>query len=129
MATKDTATTYLLVHGPSGTVVADRVTLASTWWQRGWGLIGSPALNAGEGLWLRGVRSVHTMGMRYAIDLLFLDRAGRCQGVCQGVRPGRLVAGPPGTTDTIELAEGTVGRSGLFESMETFELCAKSFEE
>ena len=39
-------------------------------------------------------RSVHTFGMRFAIDVVFLDAQGRVLAIESGVRPGRVVAEP-----------------------------------
>jgi len=50
---------------------------ARTAWQRLRGLLGHPALPCCRGLWIRRCRAVHTCGMRYAIDVAFLDRGGR----------------------------------------------------
>jgi uncharacterized membrane protein (UPF0127 family) len=35
-------------------------------------------------------RSVHTFGMRFALDLVWLDRAGRVVAIERGVAPGRV---------------------------------------
>ena len=37
-------------------------------------------------------RSVHTFGMRFPIDVVFLDRHGWPIAIERGVRPGRVVA-------------------------------------
>lgn len=57
--------------------------------QRGHGLLGRDALPAAYGLWL-GTRSVHTLGMRFPLDLLWLDRSGRVTRLDRDVGPGRL---------------------------------------
>jgi uncharacterized membrane protein (UPF0127 family) len=46
---------------------------------------------AGEGLLIPACSSVHTIGMRFPLDLVFLDRRGRPLAVHRGVRPLRLV--------------------------------------
>ncbi|HZA59349.1 MAG TPA: DUF192 domain-containing protein [Solirubrobacterales bacterium] len=46
---------------------------------------------AGPGLLIPRCRSVHTFGMRFALDLHFLDGEGRTVEVRRGVPPGRLV--------------------------------------
>jgi len=45
----------------------------------------------GWGLLLPRCRSVHTFGMRFAIDVVFLDSRGRVVRVVCGLRPGRIV--------------------------------------
>lgn len=47
---------------------------------------------AGSGLLIPGCRSVHTFGMRFAIDVAFLDSDGVVISRRLGVRPRRIVA-------------------------------------
>lgn len=73
------------------------------------GLLNTPALAKGDGLLLRGVKAVHTKGMHFAIDLVFLDRTNRVVGMLSEVEPGRTkILGPPGTRATLELGTGTL---------------------
>ena len=46
---------------------------------------------AGPGLFIPRCRSVHTFGMRFTIDVFFLDSGGNCLSVRCGVPPGRIV--------------------------------------
>ncbi|MGZ5356197.1 MAG: DUF192 domain-containing protein [Solirubrobacterales bacterium] len=45
---------------------------------------------AGAGLLIPRCRSVHTFGMRFELDLLFLDRTGTVLELRRAVRPGRI---------------------------------------
>ena len=54
------------------------------------GLAGLRALPGGIALLLPRTRSVHTLGMRFALDLVWLDRDGRVVRVDRGVRPWRV---------------------------------------
>lgn len=47
---------------------------------------------AGPGLLIPRCRSVHTLGMRFPIDVVFLDRQGVCLSVRRRVGPGRVVS-------------------------------------
>jgi uncharacterized membrane protein (UPF0127 family) len=47
---------------------------------------------AGPGLLIPRCRSVHTFGMRFPIDVVFLDRGGREVARRVAVRSGRVVA-------------------------------------
>ncbi len=100
---------YLLKHGPTGRIVA-AVSRAESWWARGWGVLGRPALNAGEGLWLPRVASVHTLGVRFALDLLFLDAEGRAVRLAPRVPPGRWLVRADGARHVVELGAGTLAR-------------------
>ena len=58
------------------------------------GCSGSPcstASGAGAGLLIPGCRSVHTFGMRFDLDLLFLDEDGRVTELRRSVPPWRFV--------------------------------------
>jgi uncharacterized protein len=57
---------------------------------------------AGAGLLIPRCSSVHTFGMRFALDLLFLDRDGRPCSVRRAVPPRRL-AWDRRATDVLEL--------------------------
>jgi hypothetical protein len=54
------------------------------------GLAGLRDLPAHAGLLLPRTRSVHTCGMRFALDLVWLDAANAVVRVDRGVRPWRL---------------------------------------
>ena len=56
------------------------------------GLAGLPALPPRVGLLLPRTRSIHTFGMSFALDLLWLDRDGRVLRVDRDVPPGRFRA-------------------------------------
>lgn len=55
------------------------------------GLARLDASEAGPGLLIPRCSSVHTFGMRFTLDLVFLDRAGRPLGVRRNVPPRRVV--------------------------------------
>lgn len=56
---------------------------------------------------------IHTFGMRFAIDVVILDRSGRVLRVTSRVRPNRLVWPVRGGHLTIELGEGVSQAAGL----------------
>jgi uncharacterized membrane protein (UPF0127 family)/CheY-like chemotaxis protein len=76
------------------------------------GLLGRPALPAGEGLLLRPAGSIHTAFMRFSIDALFLDRRLRVLAIAEEVRPWRI-AGRRGARAVLELAAGESARLGV----------------
>lgn len=57
---------------------------------------------------------VHTVGMRYALDLAFLDRTGRVRKLVSGVRPIRI-AGSFAADATLELPAGALASMALKE--------------
>ena|SRR5829696_8797227 len=54
------------------------------------GLAGLRAIDTRMGLELPRCRSVHTLGMRFPLDLIWLDGDGAVVRVDRAVRPGRL---------------------------------------
>src|SRR5215213_7321992 len=54
------------------------------------GLAGLRTLSPATGLLLPGTRSVHTCGMRFALDLVWLDDQGRVVRIDQAVAPWRV---------------------------------------
>ena len=96
-----------------GTVVAERLRPAHTHWTRLRGLLGTRSLPAGEGLWIRPCRQVHMFGMRYAIDVVFLDAAHRVVALVSQLEPGRISPKVRDATSVLELPAGTIGRTGL----------------
>ena len=87
--------------------------MARTLMARVKGLLGRRSLGAQEALILPRCRSIHTFGMRFAIDAVFVDRAWRVVAMRSRLVPGRLIFPVVGAWGVIELADGTVGRAGL----------------
>lgn len=83
---------------------------------RGKGLMGREALDPGAGLLigagpLIAMMWIHTFFMRFALDLVFLDRDGRIVRIMCDVKPWRITAPVFGARCVIELEAGAVGRS------------------
>ncbi len=57
-----------------GTIVAAQVHVADTSLARLVGLLNRSRLEQDEGVWIFPSKGIHTLGMRFAIDVIFLDR-------------------------------------------------------
>jgi uncharacterized protein len=75
---------------PVATVLGREVPVAAGSRARLLGLAFLRSEQAGRGLLIPRCSSVHTFGMRFELDLVFLDRDGRALAVRLGVRPRRL---------------------------------------
>ena len=82
-------------------LLGDKVRTASTFFSRFVGMLGTAAIADGEGLWIVPCRSVHTLGMRYPIDVAFLDARGALE-----LRSGILAATGTVPGDRLEFEEG-----------------------
>jgi uncharacterized protein len=69
-----------------------RLAHARRWHERALGLLLTPRLDDPVGLWIDACNSVHMLGMRYAIDAVFLDAEGRVLRIAHSLRPWRVAA-------------------------------------
>ena len=90
----------------SGKELAGDLLLAESLLSRMKGLLGRRALASGEGLWIRPCKGVHTFGMRFPIDLLFLDRELRVIAVTRDLAPNRLTRIHMKAASVLELPSG-----------------------
>ncbi len=90
--------------------VVDGVELATTNRQRRKGLLGRDGLEGG--LWLEPCRQVHTLRMRFAIDVAYVDRAGRVLAV-RTMPPGRMGPLLLRSRSILEAEAGAFERWGL----------------
>lgn len=97
-----------LVNVRSGQVLATAIAFAVTRASRRQGLLGRDGLAPSSGLLLKPCSAVHTAFMRFAIDVIFIDRAGTVTRVVRGLRPWRI-AGSWRAHATIELGAGALG--------------------
>lgn len=87
--------------------VGNRIEVADTAARRNKGLLGRTRLDDGEGLWIVPCEAVHTFGMSFAIDLVYLDRQRRVLKVRNCVGPARISACLRAHS-ILELCPGTV---------------------
>lgn len=92
----------------TGDVLIERLFVAETFWQRFRGLQFARPLESDSGLLLRNCRSVHTMWMRFPIDLFFLTEDFRILETRVGVKPWRMVV--PKSKDVAHVIETSSGR-------------------
>lgn len=89
------------------TQIATSVEIAESGAKRSRGLLGRKGLGPGEGLWIVPCEAVHTFGMQFSIDLVYLDREYRIRKIRKNVRPWRLSA-CLSAHSVIELAAGAI---------------------
>ena len=87
-------------------VLADRADIADTGVKRRIGLLKHTGLNPGEGLWITPCEAVHTIGMKFAIDVLFLDKRRRVLKIRHAMPRWRM-SGSLFAHSVLELPSGT----------------------
>jgi len=94
-------------------VLGHRIEVATTFAERGRGLLGRTGLTEGEGLWIKRCNSIHMFGMRFPIDVAFVDKRGSVVKMLHGIRPGRMSGIYFKAKDALELPAGTLRRCGV----------------
>ena len=92
--------------------VALEVDVAATRATRRRGLLGRESLAATEGLLLSPCKAVHTVGMRFPIDVIFIDRDGRAVRIVPSLAPWRIAMSARAKA-VIELAAGQAEASDI----------------
>jgi uncharacterized membrane protein (UPF0127 family) len=100
-------------HGEQQLDVAVAATVAT----RLRGLLARPPLRPDQGLLLSPCNMVHTVGMRYPLDVVFLRHDGRVLHVAQQVPSNRLRLCWRARY-TLELAAGTAARCAIAPGMD-----------
>jgi hypothetical protein len=103
---------YELVNTRGGSVLASHVESAFDSTSRRRGLLGRDSVPKDFALIIAPCSSVHTLFMRFPIDVVFVSRDGTVVKTCRDVRPWRLAAAF-GAFAVIEAAPGFVERSGI----------------
>src|SRR6202171_5416915 len=96
------------------TFVATEAMLADSYLRRLVGLLGKTRRWAqlGRGLWIVPSRGVHTIGMMFPIDLIFLSKEKQVLHVEEHLRPFRISKVSLKATSVLELPPHTIYRSG-----------------
>jgi uncharacterized membrane protein (UPF0127 family) len=89
-----------------------RIGLADGWLARLRGMLARPAPGPGEGLLLTPCRSVHMYGMRFPLDVAFLDRRGAVVAIYPSLAPGSRTRWHRNAAQALELPAGALMESG-----------------
>ncbi len=95
-----------------GVLVADRAGAATSSRERRTGLLRHTVLPEGEALWIAPCEGIHTFGMKFPIDVLFLNKRKCVIKLRERMVPRRLSMCL--TADSVlELPPGTIARLGV----------------
>jgi uncharacterized membrane protein (UPF0127 family) len=100
-----------VVNRTRGTYLGVKIQVANTFFRRLLGLYTHRHLDFGDGVWLIPCNSVQTVGMRFPIDVVFLNSVRRVVRIAEAVKPGRVVGQVSGVHSTLELPMGVVKSS------------------
>jgi len=104
---------YVYVYNKTReTFLAFRVKVADTLLGRMIGLLGKRSLEPKGGVWIVPGNSVHTVGMLFKIDVIFIDKTFKVVGVRELLRPFSLTAPILRSESIIELPPYAIFKSG-----------------
>ena len=92
--------------------IGDAIREAGSFLARSRGLLGTDGLVPGEGLWISPCGSIHSFGMRFVFDALFLDRDMKVVGRYERFRRNRISRVFWSARGVLELPAGTIERTG-----------------
>ncbi len=102
-----------VLNQTKGTVVAEEVEIAHSFWARFKGLMLRASLPPGRGLLIDPSSSIHTAFMRFPIDVLFIDKQNRVVKVVAEIKPYRVALSRGHAV--LELGAGTAAGAGVEE--------------
>lgn len=79
---------------------------AKSLWPRLKGLLGKEQISNAEGLWILNCNSIHTIGMKFPIDCIFVDKKMQVRKIVENIRPGKIVLPVWGASSVIEVRAG-----------------------
>lgn len=101
-----------LIRVSDNAVLLEHLEVAKGFFKKAKGLLGRASIDENTGLLFEGCNSVHTFGMRFDIDVLFLDRHRKVTKVYFQLQPQRL-AFDMRARYVIELMGGVLAGKGI----------------
>lgn len=81
-------------------------------WSRLRGLMGAAPLDEGQGLWIKPCNGIHTCWMRFALDVVYLDRELQVVALDVAMPPWRFGRIRRGAHSVLELPPGAIAATG-----------------
>jgi len=97
-----------LINQTQNCELLPQLMLADSFWSRLVGLLGKSHLNIEEGMFFDHCNSIHTFGMKFSLDLIFLDKSMKVKALKRNVVPGRMTFPVFGARSVVEIASGSL---------------------
>jgi uncharacterized protein len=92
--------------------VIKNVKKTTNFYERMWGLLGKKKLDIEEGLLITPCSSVHTFGMRFTIDVVFLNKDLTIEKTVKSLKPWRMAVSNKSHM-VLELADDSINKLQL----------------
>jgi uncharacterized membrane protein (UPF0127 family) len=106
------ATMMRVLNLNRSTELASQAGLADGFFSRLRGLLGRDGLEPGTGLVIEPCTSIHMWGMKFALDVVHLNKQGKVVRLLPNMRPGSLGPYIWSSHTAVELPVGTIAASG-----------------
>jgi uncharacterized membrane protein (UPF0127 family) len=100
-----------VLNATKGTVLGDSVAVADTSLRRMVGLLGHAGLEPGTGMLITPSQAVHTIAMRFPIDIVFVDRNWRVLHLQPVLVPNRITGLHWRARCVLELPSGAIAQT------------------
>lgn len=100
--------TQKLLNKRTSQPVVDELKPVRGLWARFVGLMGAPELPEGKGLWFARCNWIHTLFVKFPLDIVYLDRDLRVVDLQTSLRPWRLPRPRLRASSVVELRAGSL---------------------
>lgn len=90
------------------TQIANQARLADSFMSRLVGLLKTPSLEQGQGLVITSCQQIHMFFMKYALDVIFIDKNNHVVGLVEHIKPGHVSPFYWSASKAIEVPAGTI---------------------
>lgn len=97
-----------LIHKESNNIIASHVITAKALKQRIKGLIGHKELQKQEAFWITACPSIHTLFMKFPVDVIFTDKKFCIVSLFANVAAGRVLFGGFKSRHVFEMRTGQI---------------------
>ena len=100
----------LIINERNGAIISLNATVATKYFDRMIGLLKKDKLKEGHALWIKPCNSIHTFGMKYPLDIIFLDKCNIVISLRINIKPNRFCVPRLLCHSAIELPAGSIER-------------------
>ncbi len=119
MSNEAAGKTLQVLNRSKGSVLCERLEVAESMAAQSRGLLGRDGLAPGAGMLFEGnwlpLMWMHMFFMRFAIDIVFLDKGNRVRRINHALKPWRVSSIVIGARRALELEAGAAARSSTSE--------------
>lgn len=96
------------INATSHKDLANNLVMAVSILDRMKGLLGKKTMSTGEGMWVKPCMGIHTFGMKFPIDAVFLNKENKIVAINKDLQPNHMTSIHLDAASVLELPAGTV---------------------